>query len=98
MIYDEMVRVLASIHSVDVERAGLNDFGKHGQLSPPSLSPSFTHTCKITYTHFCMHTQPRYNYTHTRCTHTHSDTLSIILSPFLHTLIGNDKYVIFYVF
>ena len=28
-----MVRVLASIHSVDVDRAGLNDFGKHGELS-----------------------------------------------------------------
>ena len=33
-----MVRVLASIHSVDIDRAGLNDFGKHGEFS---LSISF---------------------------------------------------------
>jgi acyl-CoA dehydrogenase family protein 10 len=30
VIYKEMVRVLASIHAVDIERAGLSDFGRHG--------------------------------------------------------------------
>ncbi len=29
-IYDELGRVLAAIHSVDLERAGLSDYGKHG--------------------------------------------------------------------
>ena len=29
-VYREMARVLAAIHTVDVERAGLTDFGKHG--------------------------------------------------------------------
>ena len=29
-VYREMARVLAAIHTVDVERTGLTDFGKHG--------------------------------------------------------------------
>ena len=32
-IYSAMCDVLAAIHSVDVEKAGLQDFGKHGMLS-----------------------------------------------------------------
>ena len=30
-VYAEMCRVLAAIHSVDIEAAKLSDFGKHGK-------------------------------------------------------------------
>ena len=29
-VYSELCRVLAAIHRVDIEEAGLTDFGKHG--------------------------------------------------------------------
>lgn len=32
-IYEGMVRVLASIHGVDIEKVGLSDFGRHGQIT-----------------------------------------------------------------
>ena len=31
-IYSAMCNVLAAIHSVDIEKSNLTDFGKHGEL------------------------------------------------------------------
>ena len=89
MIYDEMVRVLASIHSVDVERAGLNDFGKHGQLSPLSLSLTLTlshsHTHVKLRAHTFAHTHSHGTITHILDAHTHIRTHYNIVSLPAHT-------------
>ncbi len=52
-VYSEMVRVLAAIHSVDVGKANLDDFGKHGVCVCVCVHINAC-TCMYLCMHMCM--------------------------------------------
>ena len=52
-IYSAMCNVLAAIHSVDIEKSNLTDFGKHGELEYHILWCTVVYCGILWYTVIC---------------------------------------------